>query len=116
MNHASSVLSVLMFGALLGGPAWLTQSSARHLEESPPATEALDLHRIAGIQYLDERDVQFTDESGRHMRVALREDCPGLEQSQDISLVTQSVKALHRFSGIAVGGHVCRFEKPGGLA
>lgn len=81
---------------------------------APPAKDAmvqpLDLTRIAGFRYVDDRTIEVTDSGGRDFRIEFTEDCPGLKDAKDFSLVTESYRDLDRFTGIALKGRICTFN------
>lgn len=81
---------------------------------APPAKDAmvqpLDLTRIAGFRYIDDRTIEVTDSGGRDFRVQFTENCPELKDAKDFSLVTESFRDLDRFTGIALNGRICTFN------
>ena len=81
---------------------------------APPARDALvqsiDLKRIAGFQYVDDRTLKVTDEMGKNFRMELTEPCPGLKDARDFSLVTESYRNFDRFTAIGVKGSICTFK------
>jgi uncharacterized protein DUF6491 len=81
---------------------------------APPARDALvqpvDLTRIAGFRYVDDRTLEVTDARGRDYRIEFTDSCPGLKDATDFSLVTESYRDLDRFTGIALQGRICTFN------
>jgi hypothetical protein len=81
---------------------------------APPARDALvqpvDLTRIAGFRYVDDRTIEVTDTLGRDFRVEFTDSCPGLKDAKDFALVTESYRDLDRFTGIALQGRICTFN------
>jgi hypothetical protein len=81
---------------------------------APPASDALvqsvDLSRIEGFQYVNDRTLNVTDDLGRHFKMELTEECPGLKDAKDFSLVTESFHNFDRFTAIGVQGSICTFK------
>ena len=73
-------------------------------------TQAVDLNRIAGFRYVNDRMFEVTDEAGRQYNMQFTEACPGLKEAKDFSLVTESYRDMDRFTGIALQGRICTFK------
>jgi hypothetical protein len=112
---AVAIVAAVVFGFRL--------ADARVLSSvAPPAQDALvqsvDLSEISHFQYVDDRTLDVIDGNGKRYKMELTEDCPGLKDAHDFSLVTESFRDLDRFTAIAVEGRVCTFKdfapRPGG--
>ncbi|MGH8261852.1 MAG: hypothetical protein ACRETU_12385 [Steroidobacterales bacterium] len=108
----SGVAAVAIVAAVVLG---FRLADARVLSSvAPPAQDALvqsvDLNEISHMKYIDDRTLDVIDGTGKHFRMELTEDCPGLKQARDFSLVTESFRNLDRFTAIAVEGRVCTFK------
>jgi len=80
----------------------------------PPAedalTQSLDLDRISGFRYVDDKDVQVTDDLGHHFAMKFTTACPEFKTAKDFSLVTESYRNMDRFTAVSVAGHTCTFK------
>lgn len=80
----------------------------------PPAedalTQAVDLNRIASFRYINDRELEITDETGHKFNMTFTQDCAPLKDMKDFSLVTESFHDLDRFTGIGVNGQLCTFK------
>jgi hypothetical protein len=119
MTFTSGVLGALAALAISAASVLFLQlndeEDARELASiAPPARDAMvqpvDLTRIAGFRYVDERTIEVTDTRGRDFRIQFTDNCPGLKDASDFSLVTESYHDLDRFTGIAVQGRICTFN------
>ncbi|HSD74887.1 MAG TPA: DUF6491 family protein [Steroidobacteraceae bacterium] len=119
MTFTSGLLGAVAAVAISAASVFFLQlndaEDARELAQlAPPARDALvqpvDLTRIAGFRYVDDRTIEVTDARGRDFRVEFTEDCPGLKDANDFSLVTESYRDLDRFTGIALQGRICTFN------
>ena len=102
-----AIVTAVIFGFRLADARVLASAG-------PPAMDALvqsvDLTQIAKFRDLDDRTLDVTDDRGRHFRMELTAECPGLTGATDFALVTESYRNLDRFTGIAVEGHICTFK------
>jgi hypothetical protein len=73
-------------------------------------TQAVDLNRITGFRYVNDRMFEVTDEVGRKYNMQFTKACPGLKEAKDFSLVTESYRDMDRFTGIALQGRICTFK------
>ena len=84
------------------------------LEATPPAedalTQSLDLQRIDGFRYVDDQDVEVTDDLGHHFAMKFTTACPEFKSARDFSLVTESFRNMDRFTAVNVKGHTCTFK------
>ncbi|MFC4314042.1 hypothetical protein ACFPN2_33515 [Steroidobacter flavus] len=80
----------------------------------PPAedalTQAVDLNRIASFRYINDRELEVTDETGHKFNMKFTQDCAPLKDMKDFSLVTESFHDMDRFTGIGVNGQICTFK------
>ena len=104
---ALAVVSAVVFGFRLAD-ARVPESLAA------PATGALARHitltKIAKFHYVNDRTLDVTDDKGARFKMELTDDCPGLKNAKDFSLVTDGSDNLDRFTAIAVAGRVCTFK------
>ena len=81
---------------------------------APPAqdalTQSLDLNRIAGFHYVDDSNVEVTDELGHRFSMKFTTPCPEFKTARDFSLVTESYRNMDRFTAASVAGHTCTFK------
>lgn len=80
----------------------------------PPAqdalTQSLDLNSIADFRYVDDSQVEVTDELGHRFAMKFTTACPEFKTARDFSLVTESFRNLDRFTAASVGGRTCTFK------
>jgi hypothetical protein len=113
-NRIVSVVAVagLMGSATLG--FLYTFENPAPLAVAPPAedalTQALDLQRIDGFRYVDDKDVEVTDDLGHHFAMKFTTACPEFKTAKNFSLVTESYRNMDRFTAVSVAGHTCTFK------
>jgi hypothetical protein len=122
LNKVIAVIAVAAIGtSVVLGARLSDREDAAHWAHVPqPAqdalTQAVDLNRIAGFRYVDDKVIEVTDESGKKYNMEFTESCPGLKDARNFSLVTESYSDMDRFTGIGVQGRICTFKdfSPGG--
>ena len=109
---AFAVLGLVSTGAL--GFHYAIDDDPRWPDKSPPAedalTQSLDLERINDFRYVDDKDVEVTDDLGHHFAMKFTAACPEFKTAKDFSLVTESYRNMDRFTAASVGGHTCTFK------
>jgi hypothetical protein len=116
LNRVMAGVAVLAIAAAvtLGIRLVEAQDAAQLAHIAPFAEDALtqsvDLNRIAGFRYVNDRMFEVTDEVGRKYKMEFTEACPGLKDAKDFSLVTESYRDMDRFTGIALQGRICTFK------
>ena len=105
----ASLVSSAAFGFLYAfdaDPSWPGMA--------PPAedalTQSLDLERIDGFRYVDDKDVEVTDDLGHHFAMKFTTACPEFRTAKSFSLVTESYRNMDRFTAASVAGHTCTFK------
>ncbi len=82
--------------------------------QPPPAldalTQSLDLNSIDGFRYVNDSQVEVTDDLGHRFAMKFTAACPEFKTAKDFSLVTESYRNLDRFTAASVGGHTCTFK------
>ena len=90
------------------------EDGAHYARIAPPARDALvqniDLTHITSFRYVDDHTLEVADETGKNFKMELTQDCPGLKDARDFSLVTESYRNFDRFTAIAVRGGICTFK------
>jgi len=80
----------------------------------PPAqdalTQSLDLNRIDGFRYVNDTQVEVTDDLGHRFAMKFTAACPEFKAAKDFSLVTESYRNMDRFTAASVGGRICTFK------
>jgi len=80
----------------------------------PPAqdalTQSLDLNRIDDFRYVNDTQVEVTDDQGHRFAMKFTTACPEFKTARDFSLVTESYRNMDRFTAASVGGHICTFK------
>lgn len=115
-NRLVSAAAVVVIGAIAIASFGTASDRdfARWRPIPPPAedalTEAVDLNRIAGFRYINDRELEVTDEAGHKYHMKFTQDCPPLKDMKDFSLVTESFHDMDRFTGIGVKGQICTFK------
>lgn len=116
INRIVAGIAVLAIGVAvtLGLRVVDAQDAAQLVHATPFAEDALtqsvDLNRIAGFRYVNDRMLEVTDETGQAYNMQFTEACPGLKDAKDFSLVTGSFRDMDRFTGIALQGRICTFK------
>jgi len=116
LNRLVAGVAVVAIGAavVLGFRVVDAEDAAQLAHVAPFAqdalTQAVDLNRIAGFRYVNDRMFEVTDEAGRQYNMQFTEACPGLKEAKDFSLVTESYRDMDRFTGIALQGRICTFK------
>jgi hypothetical protein len=116
LNRLVAAVVVIAVGAItiVGFGTASDRDFARWRPIPPPAedalTQAVDLNRIAGFRYINDRELEVTDEAGHKYNMKFTQDCPPLKDMKDFSLVTESFHDMDRFTGIGVQGQICTFK------
>jgi len=109
---AFAVLGLVSTGAL--GFHYAIDDDPGWPDKAPPAedalTQSLDLERIDGFRYVDDKDVEVTDDLGHHFAMKFTAACPEFKTAKDFSLVTESYRNMDRFTAASVAGHTCTFK------
>jgi len=82
--------------------------------QAPPAqdalTQSLDLNRIDDFRYVNDTQVEVTDDVGHQFAMKFTTACPEFRTAKDFSLVTESYRNMDRFTAVSVAGHTCTFK------
>jgi hypothetical protein len=82
--------------------------------QAPPAqdalTQSLDLNRIDDFRYVNDTQVEVTDDLGHQFAMKFTAACPEFKTAKDFSLVTESYRNMDRFTAVSVAGHICTFK------
>jgi hypothetical protein len=108
------LLSSASLGLLYGFDHDNSTAAAAVPSAVPPAedaiTQSLDLDRIARFRYVNDRQVQLTDDFGHKFAMRFTAPCPQFKKARDFSMVTEGYQNLDRFTAVRVGGHICTFK------
>jgi hypothetical protein len=104
----------LVTSGVLGFLYSFDDARAQWPQVPPPAqdalTQSLDLERISGFRYVNDSQVQVTDDLGHTFAMKFTTACPEFKAAQDFSLVTESYRNLDKFTAVSVAGHTCTFK------
>jgi len=111
---AAIAVAGLITSGVLGFLYSFDDARAQWPQVPPPAqdalTQSLDLDRIDGFRYVNDSQVQVTDELGHKFTMKFTTPCPEFRTAKDFSLVTESYRNLDRFTAVSVGGRTCTFK------
>ncbi len=115
LNKVMAVIAVAAIAATVALSVRLSdREDAAYWHVPQPArdslTRAVDLNRIASFRYVDDKVMEVTDESGKKYKMEFTESCPGLKDTKEFSLVTESYRDMDRFTGIGLQGRICTFK------
>ena len=111
---AAIAVAGLISSGVLGFLYSFDDARAQWPQPPPPAqdalTQSLDLNRIDGFRYVNDSQVEVTDELGHQFAMKFTTPCPEFRTATDFSLVTESYRNLDRFTAASVGGRICTFK------